>query len=83
LTAFPNPTFTSSTIELNLNEASYLHLAITDLAGNVVKTLFEGVHPFGKHVFFIDMINEGWPAGMYIVHAKTGRNETFLKLIKL
>jgi hypothetical protein len=83
LTAFPNPTFTSSTIELNLNEASYLNLAITDLAGNVVKTLFEGVHPFGKHVLFLDLINQGWPAGMYIVHAKAGSSESFLKLIML
>ncbi len=83
LTAFPNPANAVSNIQFNLDKPALLRLDVTDLAGNSLKTLFDGVHPSGNKSYALDMSDEQWPAGVYIVHATTGNREYYVKLVKL
>jgi hypothetical protein len=47
--AFPNPFNPSTTVQFELERPMHVELAIYDLAGRLVKTLFSGVLPAGAH----------------------------------
>lgn len=83
LSAFPNPATGISNIQFELDKPAYLQLTVTNVTGVLLKRIFDGAHPSGKHVFSIDMNKEGWPNGMYIVHARTGNKEYYLKMVKM
>lgn len=83
LSAFPNPVTGTSNIQFILDRPSNLQLTVTDVTGRTMKTLFDGVHPSGEHLFTIDMNKEGWTNGIYFIHAKTGNNNFYVKLVKM
>ena len=70
-------------VQFDLNKPANLLLTVTDVIGNTVKTLFDGVHSSGKQTYSFDMNEEGWTNGIYIVHAKTGNKDYYVKLVKM
>jgi hypothetical protein len=86
LPARPNPCNPSTTIRLRLSEAVDLHVAIYDLSGRQVATLFEGQLSAGAHELpWSGQTDAGRPAasGLYVCVASSGRAVQSEKLLLL
>ncbi len=71
---FPNPFNPSTTIKYKLNENSYVNVSIHNVAGELVKTLFNGQQDKGKNSLIWNATNnenESMPGGLYIYSVKT------------
>ena len=83
---YPNPFNPSTTIKYNLNDNSYVNVAIYNVAGELVKTLFNGPQNKGR----ISLIwiaknneNESVPGGLYIYSVNTKNNIYSKKMMLL
>ena len=84
---YPNPFNPSTTIKYNLNDNSYVNVAIYNVAGELVKTLFNGPQSKGKNILIWNAKNnenESVPGGLYIYSVSTensihGRKMMLLK----
>ena len=66
---YPNPFNPLTTIKYILNDNSYVNVAIYNVAGELVKTLFNGPHNKGKNSLIWNATNnenESVPGGLYI-----------------
>ncbi|HVZ38504.1 MAG TPA: T9SS type A sorting domain-containing protein [Candidatus Kapabacteria bacterium] len=80
VTSYPNPLRAGSTLNIrfDLKRATTAHLAVSDVAGQIV---YEGdVDVTGGSA--VHMLNtSGWPAGAYIVHVTSGSMSTTSRIV--
>ena len=84
---YPNPFNPSTTIKYNLKDDGYVNVAIYNVAGELVKTLFNGQQGKGKNSLIWNATNnenESVPGGLYIYSVRTensihGRKMMLLK----
>src|SRR5690349_9124611 len=66
---YPNPFTTSTTFQLTMPRTAEIRIAVHDLLGKHVRTLYTGMHPAGRYDVFWDGNDEtGTPVrpGIYI-----------------
>ena len=80
-TARPNPFATTSRIELTLDEATTLTVAMYDALGRRVALLHEGYARAGTYTLRIEAGD--LPPGLYIVRAQDGRGTTATRSVAL
>ena len=83
---YPNPFNPSTTIKYNLNDNSYVNVAIYNVAGELVKTLFNGPQNKGKNSLIWNAKNnknESVPGGLYIYSVNTENNIYSKKMMLL
>lgn len=71
---YPNPFNPETHIKLHNNISQFIHLAVYDISGNLVNTLFRGNLSAGHHEFVWNSINDDGKAvssGVYIYRAET------------
>lgn len=78
--AYPNPFITSTTIEYELTEPSFIQISIYDYLGKQHKTI-EQKQQIGKQQFLWDAA--GLPTGIYYCVLKTEGGTQTIKMIKL
>ena len=82
---YPNPFNPSTTIKYNLNENSYVNVSIYNVAGEIVKTLFNGPQNKGKNSLIWNAKNnknESVAGGLYIYSVST-ENSIYSKKMML
>lgn len=82
-TAFPNPFARLTTIRYSVRQTGVVRVAVHDLTGKVVRTLFAGTADAGKHSITWDGTcsdHARLPSGVYIVTLATIQS---LELVKL
>ena len=83
---YPNPFNPSTTIKYNLNDNSYVNVAIYNVVGELVKTLFNGLQNKGKNILIWNAKNnenESVAGGLYIYSVKTENNIYSKKMMLL
>tara|TARA_A100001388_G_C28647174_1_gene440066 strand:+ start:94 stop:672 length:579 start_codon:yes stop_codon:yes gene_type:complete len=83
---YPNPFNPSTTIKYNLSDNSYVNVAIYNVAGELVKILFNGLQNKGKNILIWNAKNnenESVPGGLYIYSVKTDNNIYSKKMMLL
>ena len=83
---YPNPFNPSTTIKYNLKDDSYINVAIYNVAGELVKTLFNGQQGKGKNSLIWNATNNGnesMPGGLYIYSVRTENSIHFRKMMLL
>ena len=83
---YPNPFNPSTTIKYNLNDNSYVNVAIYNVAGELVKTLFNGPQNKGKNSLIWNAKNnknESVAGGLYIYSVTTENNIYSKKMMLL
>ncbi len=73
----PNPFYSDTKIEYELNNSERVRIKIFNIAGQVVATLFDGFQQAGMHE--ITWKPEGLPPGIYFSHLQT---ESYIKTLK-
>ncbi|MBX7107141.1 MAG: T9SS type A sorting domain-containing protein [Chitinophagales bacterium] len=77
---YPNPTDGITTLELTLLETAEVQISITNLLGERLTEVNHGLMQEGDHNIALDL--SSYPAGIYIVTAKTGKQINSYKVIK-
>ena len=83
---YPNPFNPSTTIKYNLSDNSYVNVAIYNVAGELVKNLFNGLQNKGKNILIWNAKNnenESVAGGLYIYLVKTENNIYSKKMMLL
>tara|TARA_B100000085_G_scaffold166330_1_gene151299 strand:+ start:79 stop:663 length:585 start_codon:yes stop_codon:yes gene_type:complete len=83
---YPNPFNPSTTIKYNLNDNSYVNVSIYNIAGELVKTLFNGQQGKGKNSLIWNAKNnknESVAGGLYIYSVTTENNIYSKKMMLL
>ena len=83
---YPNPFNPSTTINYNLNDNSYVNVSIYNVAGELVKTLFNGPQNKGKNSLIWNAKNnknESVAGGLYIYSVTTENNIYSKKMMLL
>ena len=83
---YPNPFNPSTTIKYNLNDNSYVNVSIYNVAGELVKTLFNGPQNKGKNSLIWNAKNnknESVAGGLYIYSVTTENNIYSKKMMLL
>jgi len=75
---YPNPFNPSTTIKYSVPAQSIIKIALYDIIGNEVSTLFDGIQPSGIHE--INLTADNLPSGVYFI-SMTAQN--FSKAIKI
>ncbi|HAD81890.1 MAG: hypothetical protein A2509_11685 [Candidatus Edwardsbacteria bacterium RIFOXYD12_FULL_50_11] len=86
LSAYPSPFRQKSTFSLSLPGKSPVTLRIYDICGRMVKTVFEGEKPGGRHNFVWDGRDQAGKraaAGVYFIKAETGYGKMLEKIISI
>ncbi len=86
LSAYPSPFRQKSTFSLSLPGKSPVTLMIYDICGRMVKTVFEGEKPGGRHNFVWDGRDQAGKraaAGVYFIKAETGYGKMLEKIISI
>ena len=78
---FPNPFNPRNTIRVDMARPAALELAVYDLAGGSVRTLYEGVPGTGRLNIPVDLCS--LPSGFYILHCRSGTYSLSRKLTLL
>ncbi|MBD3335027.1 MAG: hypothetical protein GF355_05885 [Candidatus Eisenbacteria bacterium] len=84
--AFPNPSRSAVTVDLQLPRPARVRLTIHDVAGRSVRSCACGVLSAGRHSYLWDGCDsEGLPAppGLYLVRLRADRLSAGLKLLRL
>lgn len=79
LTAWPNPFNPITTINYNLEQADMVNLAVYDISGRLVATLFDDWCEAGKYSFSYDGANLA--SGVYLCRLIAGEQSTTKQLI--
>ena len=82
---YPNPFNPSTTIKYTFNDNCHVNVAIYNLNGELVKTLFNGYHNKGNKSLVWNSVNnenEFMPGGLYIYSVKT-ENSIYSKKMML
>jgi len=77
LAVFPNPFNPVATINFELTEHSLLHVAVYNISGQIVQTLYDNPLPVGKHS--LQWSASHLPSGTYFIRMTNGRRETIIK----
>ncbi len=75
----PNPFNPKTTINFRLTKAANVQIAVYDIIGREVLSLFNGKLGAGKHSVDIDGTN--WPAGIYFYKVKTAKTIVTKKMV--
>jgi len=81
LSAFPNPFNPSATINFTLPEQSGVRIAIYNVIGQKVTSLFEGDMPAGNHSIIWDA--SVFPSGVYIARLEADSRSENVKMVLL
>ena len=81
LSAYPNPFNSSTQIVFELPHADNAELAVFDLAGRRVETLYSGRLEAGRHEFSLNV--RDWPSGIYFYRLQTPSQQLTRKIILL
>lgn len=76
---YPNPTSDNTNIVVNLNNASNMHVEITNALGQVINSMDINAQA-GQHIINVDLSNE--KAGVYFYNVTTNNGKSVGKLIK-
>ncbi|MBM3329798.1 MAG: T9SS type A sorting domain-containing protein [Calditrichaeota bacterium] len=79
LSSYPNPFNSSATISFTLGEAGAVQVAVYDLSGREVSTLFDSRLTEGRHEFHWNA--NGLAAGVYIARVTAANSSSDLKLL--
>ncbi|MDP2335166.1 MAG: T9SS type A sorting domain-containing protein, partial [Bacteroidota bacterium] len=79
LVNYPNPFSGSTTIELQIENATFVRIFVTDMAGRTVSNLQEGNLTEGKHQFVFD--GSSLPKGLYIAKVITNDSQKAVKML--
>ncbi|MDZ4795943.1 MAG: DUF4331 family protein [Bacteroidota bacterium] len=81
LSAYPNPSGGSSTLQYSVDAASQIRIVVFDMQGQLVKVLMDKKHEAG--VYNVQWDNSGLAKGTYVVSAlKNGQTKQVIKLVK-
>ena len=81
---FPNPFTTSTTFQLTMPSSDQIYIAVYDIMGRHVRTLFEGFHTAGEYPIFWDGNDvNGIPVdpGTYVCSLFAGKS--YVKSVKV
>lgn len=83
INARPNPFTESITVDYTLQENARVIVALYNLQGFLVKTLYQGMQPAGEfqHTFTNEV--QGFPAGVYVLRVEAGGKALNQRLLKL
>lgn len=81
LSAYPNPFNSSTAISYSLAAAGHVTLAIYNITGQKVATLFSGVQQAGEHKMVWDAA--GVPSGVYFARLESGGGCRSVKMVLL
>ncbi len=81
LSAYPNPFNASTQIVFELPRADNVELAVFDLAGRLVETLYSGRLEAGRHEFSLNA--RDWPSSIYFYRLQHGMQIETRKMILL
>jgi len=78
LTIYPNPATLNTTISISLTRQANVHISLNDMAGRVLKTVFDNSLTAGNHsvVFHTDDLSDG----VYLIKMNTGDAVVIRKL---
>ncbi len=81
MSAYPNPSESTSTIKYSVNQTSMVKIALFDAQGKLVKNVLDKKHDAG--IYTIDVDTRTLPAGNYIIVAtKNGAAKQSVQLVK-
>ena len=78
---YPNPFNPVLNIDFDINQAGWVKVNITDIAGSMVKTVYEGYEGVGKHHLSWD--SDKLPSGTYLVTLEFESSSLTKKVILL
>ncbi len=78
LNIYPNPMNNQSTLELHLQEANMVNIAITDLSGRMISEVLNEQLSAGNHNISIQAPNLA--TGLYFLHVRAGFDNQMIKL---
>lgn len=77
---YPNPATDKAILHYAVDFVTDVNIQIVDITGRVVKTIYQnGVHPGD---YYIDIMDESYSNGIYLVKIKTDKGEVSTKFIK-
>jgi ATP-dependent phosphoenolpyruvate carboxykinase len=77
---YPNPVSSNSTIEVKLDQNTYLELSIYNQVGQLIETIYNGQMEKGNHTFHFN--TEKLPVGLYTLRVQSGDKSEVIKIIK-
>jgi pimeloyl-ACP methyl ester carboxylesterase len=77
---YPNPVSSNSTIEVKLDQNTYLELSIYNQVGQLIETIYNGQMEKGNHTFHFN--TEELPVGLYTLRVRSGDKSEVIKIIK-
>lgn len=77
---YPNPALSGTNVEFIIPEKSRVSIKINDIAGRMVKNVFDGIKEAGNHTIPVEM--EGLTSGIYFLRVENG-NKTATKKFTL
>ena len=78
---YPNPVSSNSTIEVALDQSTYLELSIYNQVGQLIQTIYNGQMEKGEHTFHFT--TEELPVGLYTLRVQNGDKSEVIKIIKI
>lgn len=78
---FPNPAGTLQSIVYSLSEAATVKLEVYDLLGNKVVTLADGRQSAQKHIYTLNLAEEKFAPGVYLLQLSVNGKNHLQKLI--
>lgn len=81
LTVFPNPSSAETTLALQVKKASLYHIEITNLNGQLIKTIYEGHLEVSDQQWPIDV--SGLAPGQYLITTSSEQSRSTVKFTKL
>ena len=80
LACYPNPFTSSTTLLINVKEAAYVSLRLTDMQGKKIAHLVDDKRP--KGLFTLDLLGSDLNNGIYICTLQIGNDTWSKKIVK-
>lgn len=77
----PNPVSQSATISFSLSQPENIHVTVYDIAGRLIKNLFDGTLNSGAHQIIWDVNNDAVERGMYFLKFTNDNLSSSYKLV--
>ena len=77
----PNPFNPSTRIEYDVKEPCNVHLMVSNIRGQTVKTIVDSYRQPGKYIDVLDM--NGLPSGIYFYMIRMGEFQDVTKMVKI